>query len=123
VYVHGPEGGQQRAVAYRGPEPAVEFLWRVGAIKQGCTDLRDVYVLRPNVAAGGKPEVFRVDVEAVALDGDHSTDVTLWPSDQVYVGETRRSQFSRLLPDWLRPLYRKVVGLLPPDGWPWVPKQ
>jgi hypothetical protein len=122
VYVHGPEGGQQRAVAYRGPEPAVEFLWRVGAIKQGCTDLRDVYVLRPNVAAGGKPEVFQVDVEAVVLDGDHATNVTLWPSDQVYVGETRRSRFSRLLPDWLRPFYRKVVGLLPPDGWPWVPK-
>jgi len=121
VYVHGPEADRQKAVAYRGPEPVVEFLWRVGAIKQGCTDLRDVYVLRPNVAAGGRPEVFQVDVEAVALDGDHSTNVTLHPSDQVYVGETRRSRFSRLLPDWLRPLYRKLVGMLPPDGWPWIP--
>ncbi len=121
VYLSGPEAGRQRAVAYRGPEPAVEFLWRVGAIKQGCTDLRDVYVLRPNVAVGGRPEVFKVDVEAVVLDGDHRTDVPLRPSDQVYVGETRRSRFSRLLPRWLRPFYRKLVGLLPPDGWPWVP--
>jgi hypothetical protein len=110
-------------VAYRGPEPVVEFIWRVGAIKQGSTDLRDVYVLRPNVASGGRPEVVRVDVEAVVLDGDHTTNVPLWPSDQVYVGETRRSRFSRLLPEWFRPLYRKIVGLLPPDGWPWVPKQ
>ncbi|HET6574947.1 MAG TPA: hypothetical protein VFG68_15180 [Fimbriiglobus sp.] len=121
VYIHGPEGDRQRAVAYRGPEPAVAFLWRVGAIKQGSTDLRDVSVVRPNVAVGGRPEVFRVDVGAVVLDGDHQTDVTLQPSDQVYVGETRRSQFARLLPDWLRPLYRKLVGLLPPDGWPWIP--
>jgi protein involved in polysaccharide export with SLBB domain len=123
VYVHGPEGDRQRAVAYRGPEPVVEFLWRVGAIKQGSTDLRDVYVVRPNVAVGGRPEVFQVDVGAVVLDADHATNVTLRPSDQVYVGETHRSRFSRLLPKWLRPLYRKLVGLLPPDGWPWVPKQ
>jgi protein involved in polysaccharide export with SLBB domain len=121
VYVHGPEGNRQRAVAYRGPEPVVEFLWRVGAIKQGSTDLRDVHVVRPNVAAGGRPEVFQVDVGAVVLDADHTTDVTLQPSDQVYVGETHRSRFSRLLPKWLRPLYRKLVGLLPPDGWPWIP--
>jgi polysaccharide export outer membrane protein len=123
VYVHGPEAGRQRVIAYRGPEPVVEFLWRVGAIKQGSTDLRDVYVVRPNVAAGGRAEVFRVDVEAVVLDGDHRSDVVLQPSDQVYVGETRRSRFSRLLPHWLRPLYRKLVGMLPPDGWPWAPKE
>jgi protein involved in polysaccharide export with SLBB domain len=123
VYVHGPEANRQRTVPYHGPEPVVEFLWRVGAIKQGSTDLRDVHVVRPNVAVGGRPEVLRVDVEAVALDGDHQTDVTLRPSDQVYVGETRRSRFSRLLPGWLRPFYRKMVGMLPPDGWPWAPKE
>jgi hypothetical protein len=123
VYVHGPEAGRERAVAYRGPESAVQFLWRVGAIKQGSTDLRDVYVVRPNVAAGGQPEVLKVDVEAAAVAGTAGADVVLWPSDQVYVGETRRSRFSRLLPDWFKPLYRKLVGLFPPDGWPWVPKE
>ena len=61
-----------------------------------------------------------MDVEAVLLDGDPRTNVALRPSDQVYVGETRRSSFSRTLPEWVRPLYRKVVGLLPPDGWPWA---
>jgi protein involved in polysaccharide export with SLBB domain len=122
VYICGPEAHRQRVVPYRGPEPVVAFLWRAGAVKQGCSDLHDVSVVRPNVAVGGKPEVFRVNVEAVVLDGDQSTNVVLRPSDQVYVGETRRSSFSRLLPDWIRPLYRKLVGMLPPDGWLWAGK-
>jgi hypothetical protein len=77
-----------------------------------------VYVVRPNVADGGRPEVFRVDVEAVLLDNDQATNVPVRPSDQVYVGETHRSSFSRVLPDWLRPVYRKLAGLLPDDWWP-----
>jgi len=74
--------------------------------------------VRPNVAGGGRPEVFGVDVEAVLLDNDPATNIPLRPSDQVYVGETHRSSFSRLLPDWLRPIYRKVAGLLPEEWWP-----
>jgi len=46
--------------------------------------------------------------------------VPLRPSDQVYVGETHRSSFSRLLPDWLRPLYRKLAGLLPEEWRPFA---
>lgn len=122
LYLHGPENNQVRIVPYRGPERVIDFLWRVGAVKQGCSDLHDVHVLRPNVAAGGEPQLFRVNIEAVTFGGDQTTNVLLRPSDQVYVGETRRSSFSRLLPEWLKPLYRKLVGLLPPDGWPWAPK-
>jgi protein involved in polysaccharide export with SLBB domain len=122
LYLHGPENNQVRIVPYRGPERVVDFLWRVGAVKQGCSDLHDVHVLRPNVATGGEPRLFKVNIDAVTFDGDQMTNVLLRPSDQVYVGETRRSSFSRLLPEWLKPLYRKLVGLLPPDGWPWVPK-
>ena len=110
VYVVGPENGLQRAVAYRGPERVVEFLWRTGAVPRGCADLRAVSVVRPNVAAGGSPTVFDVDVEAVVLDGDQRTNVVLEPSDEVVVGETRRSSFGRLLPDWLRPAYQKLIG-------------
>lgn len=117
VYVHGPIRGRIRAVAYQGPEPTIEFLKRVGGLPPG-SRLSQVYVVRPNVAAGGRPEVFRVDVPAVLLDGDPATNVLLRPSDEVYVGETRGSVVSRLLPGWLGPAYRRVVGLLPDDWWP-----
>jgi protein involved in polysaccharide export with SLBB domain len=113
VYVHGPERGRQRAVGYVGPERLTDFLDRVGAVRPGCSDVRDVCVVRPNVAAGGKTEVFRADLEAVVQDGDHTTNVVLRPGDQVYVGETRRSSFARLLPVWLSPGYHRLVGLLP----------
>jgi protein involved in polysaccharide export with SLBB domain len=113
VYVAGPDNGRLRAVAYRGPEPVLDFLARAGAVQPGATRLNDVYVVRPNVAAGTRPQVFHVDVEAVLLDGDPATNVPVRPADEVYVGETRRSSFARLLPAWLRPLYRRLVGLLP----------
>jgi protein involved in polysaccharide export with SLBB domain len=116
VYVVGPENGLQRAVPYRGPERVVEFLWRTGAVTRGCADLRAVAVVRPNVAAGGPPTLFDVDVEAVVLAGDQRTNVVLEPSDEVVVGETRRSSFARLLPDWLRPTYEAIVGMFP-SGW------
>jgi polysaccharide biosynthesis/export protein len=117
LYVRGPELNRQRTVVYAGPERLTDLLRRVGAIQPGCTDWRDVCVVRPNVAAGEQTQVFRADLEAIALDGDHSTDVALQPGDQVYVGETRRSSFARLLPNWLKPWYRRMTGLLP--EWPW----
>jgi protein involved in polysaccharide export with SLBB domain len=113
IYIVGPENGVQRAVSYRGPEPVVEFLWRAEALPRGCADLRSVAVLRPNVAAGGPPLLFPVDIEAVVLSGDHRTNVILQPSDEVIIGETRRSRFSRLLPDWFRPIYERIFGVLP----------
>ena len=120
IYISGPVNAKARAVPYRGPEPVLEFLVRVGAIQQGCTNLHRVYVVRPNVSLGEKADVFHVDVDAVALDGEQKTNITIQPSDHVYVGETHRSSFSRLLPAWLRPIYRSLVGLMPPDPqWWW----
>ena len=119
VYVTGPENKLRRTVPFRGPEPVLEFLWRAGAMKPGSAELRDVKVLRPNVAAGGKPEAFEVDAAAIVLGGDHRSNVVLRASDEVVVGETRRSSFARLVPDWALPFYRRLVGLLPPDAWPW----
>jgi protein involved in polysaccharide export with SLBB domain len=112
VYVHGPVRGRVRVVPYRGPEPVMDFLRRVGGLPPG-SKLSAVYVVRPNVAAGGRPEVFRVDVAAVVLDGDGATNVPVRPSDQVYVGETRGSVVARFLPHWLGAAYRRLVGLLP----------
>jgi polysaccharide export outer membrane protein len=121
VYVSGPFNAKSRAVPYRGPEPVLDFLVRIGAIQQAATNVNRVYVVRPNVAVGEKADVFHVDVDAVALDGDQLTNIAIQPGDQIYVGETRRSSFSRLVPSWLRPLYRSLVGLLPPDPqWWWT---
>lgn len=116
VYVHGPIRGRSRVVPYQGPEPVIDFLRRIGGLPPG-SKLSQVYVVRPNVAAGKPPEVFRVDVAAVLLDDDHTTNVILLPSDTIYVGETARSVVARVLPDWLVPLYRFCTGLLPEDLW------
>jgi protein involved in polysaccharide export with SLBB domain len=117
VIVYGPLRGRARVVPYQGPEPVIDFLKRVGGLPPG-SKLNQVYVVRPNVAAAARPQVFRVDVAAVLVDGDARTNVPLQPDDQVYVGETRQSCLLRLMPDWLGTVYRHMTGLLPDDWWP-----
>jgi protein involved in polysaccharide export with SLBB domain len=117
VIVYGPVRGRARTVPYQGPEPVTDFLKRIGGLPPG-SKLNQVYVVRPNVAAATRPQVFRVDVAAVLVDGDARTNVPLLPDDQVYIGETRQSSLSRLMPDWLGTVYRRVMGLLPDDWWP-----
>lgn len=126
VFLHGPIRGRTRIVPYQGPEPVIDFLKRVGGLPPG-SKLSAVYVVRPNVAVGGRPEVFRVDVAGVLTESDPITNIPLKPSDEVYIGETKRSVFARILPDWLGPVYRRFAGLLPDDWWPFpfhrTPKQ
>jgi protein involved in polysaccharide export with SLBB domain len=117
IVVYGPVRGRARAVPYQGPEPVLDFLKRIGGLPPG-SKLNQVYVVRPNVALAAQPQVFRVNVPAVLVDGDQRTNVTLQPDDQVYVGETRQSSLSRLMPDWLGTVYRRVTGLLPDVWWP-----
>ncbi len=117
VVVYGPVRGRARAVPYQGPEPVIDFLKRVGGLPPG-SKLNQVYVIRPNVAAASKPQVFRVNVPAVLVDGDPRTNVPLMPDDQVYIGETKQSSLSRLMPDWLGTAYRRMTGLLPDSWWP-----
>jgi protein involved in polysaccharide export with SLBB domain len=117
IIVYGPVRGRARAVPYQGPEPVIDFLKRVGGLPPG-SKLNQVYVVRPNVAAATKPQLFRVNVPAVLVDGDNRTNVALQPDDQVYVGETKQSSLSRLMPDWLGTVYRRVTGLMPDDWWP-----
>jgi protein involved in polysaccharide export with SLBB domain len=117
VVVYGPVRGKARTVPYQGPEPVIDFLKRVGGLPPG-SKLNQVYVIRPNVAAAARPQVFRVNVPAVLVDDDQRTNVPLQPDDQVYVGETRQSSLSRLMPDWLGTAYRRMTGLLPDDWWP-----
>ncbi len=117
VFLHGPIRGRCRVVPYQGPETVIDFLKRVGGLPPG-SKLSQVYVVRPNVAIAARPEVFQVDVQAVLVDNNQGTNVPLKPSDEVYIGETKRSVFARILPDWLGPLYRRLAGLLPDDWWP-----
>jgi protein involved in polysaccharide export with SLBB domain len=117
IVVYGPVRGRARVVPYQGPEPVIDFLRRVGGLPPG-SKLNQVYVIRPNVAVAARPQVYRVNVAAVLVDGDNRTNVTLQPDDQVYVGETKQSSLSRLMPDWLGIVYRRVTGLLPDEWWP-----
>ena len=112
IYVRGPELSRQRVVEYRGPQPVLEFLERAGCILPGQTNFREVSVIRPNIAIGGKPEIYPVDFSAI-VRGDLSTNVLLRPSDEVIVGETRRSSFARLLPSWCVPIYQRGTAMMP----------
>lgn len=116
VIVYGPVRGKARAVPYQGPEPVIDFLNRVGGLPPG-SKLNEVYVVRPNVAAATRPQVFRVNAPEVLVDGDPRTNVILQPDDQVYIGETRGSSLSRLLPDLMGTVYRRATGLLPDVWW------
>jgi polysaccharide export outer membrane protein len=117
IFISGPVRGRTRVVAYQGPERVIDLLKRVGGLPPG-SKLNQVYVVRPHIAAGQPPEVFRVDVEAVMLDNNPATNIPLRPSDQVYIGETRGSALSRSLPHWMGTVYRRLMGLLPDHWWP-----
>jgi protein involved in polysaccharide export with SLBB domain len=101
VFLCGPEAGRERSAPYQGPETVVEFIRRMGGLSHDAQP-REVYVVRPNVAAGRRPQVFHVELEAILVRGDHATDVRLEPYDQVYVGETERAILAKYLPDWMQ---------------------
>ena len=101
LFLFGQVHGLRHAVPYQGPETVTELLHRAGGLTPGAA-LSEVHVVRPNVAAGKRPEVFPIDLEAILLKHDRRSDLTLEPGDQVYVGETLRSSWGRCLPPWLR---------------------
>jgi protein involved in polysaccharide export with SLBB domain len=112
VFVHGPIEGGERIEVYRGPENVVAFLRRCGGLSSGA-DVCDVHVIRGNVASGAKPQVFRVDLEAILLRGDARTNVLLQPFDEICVGELPRSRIGKTLPGWLRPFFHGFCDLAP----------
>lgn len=109
VYLHGSVADARRAIAYRGPETVVDLLRRVGGLTEGAA-LADIQVVRAHVADGRPPEVFHVDLKAILLRNDATTNVYLEPFDQVYIGETRRHCIACRLPPCLRPLFEAVCG-------------
>jgi protein involved in polysaccharide export with SLBB domain len=101
LFLFGQVQGLRHALPYQGPETVTELLHRTGGLTPGAA-LSEVHVVRPNVAAGKRPEVFPIDLEAILLKHDRRSDLTLEPGDQIYVGETLRSSWCRCLPPWLR---------------------
>jgi protein involved in polysaccharide export with SLBB domain len=109
VYLFGEVNGLQRAVAYRGPETVLDLLQRAGGLAAGAAP-EDVYVIRPHLVEGTRPEVFHVDLRAIVLKGDPATNLRLQPADQVHVGETRQAKLEHCIPPWLRSLCRTLFG-------------
>jgi protein involved in polysaccharide export with SLBB domain len=110
LYVFGEVAGLQRAVPYQGPETIVDLLHRIGGVTAGAS-IGDIRVVRPHIADGKAPEVFRVDLPAIVLKKDLQTNLMLQPHDQIYIGQLRRSCFEACLPPWLRPLFGTLCGI------------
>ena len=110
VYLFGPGLGLQRAVAYKGPETVLDLLQRTGGIEPGAAP-NDVYVVRPGVAEGRRPQVFHINLSAILLKKDQHTNLRLQPFDEVFIGETRESSVAKCVPPCLRPLYETLWDL------------
>jgi len=107
--------GSQRAVPYQGPETVVDLLQRVGGITPGAAP-NDVHVVRSRIADNQPPEVFRIDLQAIVMGQDQSTNLRLQPFDQIFVGEAKRSSLEKCLPPCLRPMYEKLCGMWRPGS-------
>jgi len=114
IYLVGEVMGSQRAVPFKGQETVLELLQRTGGITPEAAP-EDVYVVRPHVDDGKRPEVFHVDLRAIVLDHNNKTNLRLQPYDQVHVGATRRGALQKCVPPWLRPLYQRACDLLPQE--------
>lgn len=124
LHLFGEVVGWQRSLPYRGQETVLEVLQRVGGITPGAQPA-DVYVVRPHVNDGRRTEVFHVNLQAIVVRGDLSTNVRVEPFDQIYVGETSEARVQKQLPPWMQPLYRQLwrhpqpaMDLPDPGHWP-----
>jgi protein involved in polysaccharide export with SLBB domain len=123
IYLYGqvmPESGGlakgcQRAVAYRGPETVLDLLRRVGGITPGAAS-NDVNVVRSRLADNQPPLVFHIDLQAIVMNQDQSTNLRLQPFDQVFVGEAKKSSLEKCLPPFVRPMYEKLCGMRRPGS-------
>jgi protein involved in polysaccharide export with SLBB domain len=115
VYLFGQIRGSQRAVPYRGPETVVDLLQRVGGLTPGA-EPDDVYVIRSHLIDEDRPEVIHVDLRAIVMRHDQSTNVRVQPFDQIHVGETRQARIERCIPPVLRPVYQAIWDTRPEDA-------
>lgn len=104
LLLFGEVVGWQRTVPYQGQETVLDLLQRVGGITPGA-EVRDVYVVRARLKEGERPEIFKIDLDAIVVKKDMATNIRLLPFDQIYVGETRKSIVERNL-KLLQPLFK-----------------
>jgi protein involved in polysaccharide export with SLBB domain len=104
IYLFGQVVGRQRSIPYRGPETVSDVLRRAGGLSEGAAG-DHVYIVRPRVAEGQRPEIYHVDIRAITEKHDERTNIIIEPFDQIYVGETSRSVVARCLSPCLRPFY------------------
>lgn len=110
IQLTGQVVGGPRVVPYQGPETVLALLRRVGGLTPGAA-LGEVYLVRSRVAEGKQPEVHRIDLPAILLKQDQTTNLLVQPFDHVFVGETRQSCLARCLPPCVRPVYEAVCKL------------
>jgi protein involved in polysaccharide export with SLBB domain len=114
IFVFGQVNGISRSVEYQGPERIVDFLDRIGGLQPGAS-LNQIDVVRPRLTEGKQPQVFHVDLEEILEENNPKTNLWLEPGDHVYVGETTRYSFSKILAPWLRNVYRGIHGISCPE--------
>ena len=108
IFLIGPAGAMQQALPYRGPETVIDLLKRAGKLPGA--DLLDVRIIRPHVADGITSEVIVVDLHAVLVSHETTTNIRLMPSDRVQVGQSPPDRFCCKLPPWLKPIWRKILS-------------
>ncbi len=120
IFIHGPVAGKTKIVPYSGPEPVAAYLHRTGNLPPG-TKLSQVYVIRPHVADGWRPYLYRIRPRIVMTTSATAETLILQPGDVIYIGETAWSVLARFLPHWLEPIYSRLMGLWPLEWhvWPW----
>jgi protein involved in polysaccharide export with SLBB domain len=112
IFLFGEVTGSERAVPYQGQETVLDLLQRIGGITPGAAT-ESVYVVRPHIQDGQRPEVFHVNLRAIVLGHNDKTNLRLQAFDQVHVGQTRRASLQSCVPPWLRPFYEGLCGWLP----------
>ena len=113
IFLFGEVVGWQRSLPYQGQETVLDVLQRVGGITPG-GEPADVYVVRPHLNDGRRPEVFHVNLQDIVMRGDAKTNIRVEPFDQIYVGETAAARVQQQLPPWMQPLYKQLWNSPPP---------
>ena len=94
VYVFGEVLGLRSAIPYQGPETVTDILRRAGGLTRNSAPAH-VRVIRNSPISGKAPHVYQIDLQAILLRGDSSTDLPVQPNDQIYVPESQEGRFSK----------------------------